>query len=167
MTDEVGIAAYTETNYIVQPQREAGFYVLFRQWDRLREKVKTMPQSSDFARNLGWVCVGIAGGSIVALLPWIPAYAQLGDQATKDYRWVTPALAAIAIGSAVVSRLAFWMDSQTTKMQAWASSQIVGDMDAISARYPRTVPTPAPAPMPTPVENQTQPGTFDPDEIPF
>jgi hypothetical protein len=155
---DISIDTYTETAVIVRPAPALSFRITFADWDRLREKVNTMPQSSDRERNLAWACVGIFAGDILTALTWFASFQALSETSRRDQSWLAFVFIAIGVLSAAVAYLAFSADSTMRRLQQWGSQQVLHDMDGIASRYPRTAPILKPA--------AAEKG-FDPDEIPF
>ena len=154
---EISIDTYTETVVIARPAPSLGLRVTFPQWDRLCEKIKTMPESSDRERNLAWACVGIVAADVITGLTWLASLRTLDEGARADQTWLAFVYIAIAIVAGAIAYLGFSYDAQTRAFQKWGAQQVIDDMNAIAAPFPRTVVTP-----PQPKKKEV-----DPDEIPF
>ena len=80
-----------------------------RTWTTLCERVQNLSDPIRHSVALGWSCVGLAGGGILALLPWLAAYKQLTPDDKLEFSWITPAIVVTTIAAGVLGAYSFWI----------------------------------------------------------
>lgn len=129
--DEIGVIKYP-----VRP--EDWFAFRHADWNRLYRRVKSLANPLPYIGQVGWACVGIGAGALVALLPWIPADAQLPTAAHNHYAWMTPALFILGVASFVVAAACLYANKIMHDRDATTVKEVLEDMDACYAQHKTT-----------------------------
>jgi hypothetical protein len=108
-------------------------------WARLRKRVNELAIYERPWSAGGWAALGLFGGSVVALVPWVPVYMRLDAEAQRDCAWVTVALVFIATLCAIVALLCLAMTRSNRNELKRSSGHIVEEMDEIFERFKKRV----------------------------
>jgi hypothetical protein len=114
--------------YPVDP--EAWFPLRHTDWARIRSRVQSLENPTPYIGQLGWACVGIGSGALLALIPWTAADSQLPAHAQDHYAWITPLLAVVGIASFAIASICLYLNIQIRQQRRTSVAQLLDEMDA-------------------------------------
>lgn len=120
-------------NLSLPRKREEYLPVRESDWKRLRSKVDSLQRKRRDWAALAWAAIGVAVGAGFTILTWLPAYAELDSTAQLAFAWVTPALIAGLLTSAVLAIVGFVSAHWLAIDERASAKELASDMDAIYA----------------------------------
>lgn len=103
-------SSFVMTGGLRVPRSEApmGVTVSEQNWNRWGRHLKDLRDPIPFAKDVMLLASGLVPSTVLALVAWLPNYAQLPAKSQADYWWVTPVMLAIAIAAIVVALVMFF-----------------------------------------------------------
>lgn len=115
----------------ITTQIEEHFVMRVKDWQRLREKAKSIQKKRREFSGFGWAMVGLGLSAVLSVMTWLPAYAALPADRQIEFAWLTPAFAAAVFSSAIMAAGAFWGAHLFADSERATAAELVADMDAI------------------------------------
>ena len=117
------------------PEPEPCFPMRHSDWKRIRRRIAELANPLPWAGSLGWTCIGVAIGALLAVMPWSGARSQMTTTAKNHYAWVTPVIVVVGTAAVVVAIIAFVFHRAWGKLEERHVGQVGEDMDAIYAPH--------------------------------
>lgn len=111
--------------------KEDFFPMRHAEWKRIRARVATMTNPLPYLGQIGWACIGIGASSLLAYLPWAPAYAELPSHAKLHYAGVSPALLTIGIAAFVLAIFCLVVSRMVRAHERSSAENVLEEMDSI------------------------------------
>jgi hypothetical protein len=119
-------------------QRERTFPVQHRDWLKLRQKVDNLREPVPYLASVGWTCLGITAGALLALVAWLPVNSALPAKAQMRYAFITPLLIITAVAGALIVAFTFTVWHQIKQIRVTTVKNVLDEMDAIYEPYSHT-----------------------------
>ena len=84
-----------------------------------------MPESSDWARNMGWTAVGAFAGTVTVLVGWFQVYRGMTPDQQKDNGLFWVLYLAFALIFSITAFVGFKIDQTVRKYQQYSKADLL------------------------------------------
>jgi hypothetical protein len=117
------------------PREEVYFFIREADWTRMTSRIQDLANPLPYLGQLGWASVGIASGSLLALIPWLGAYSQLPQLAQLHYAWISPLLLSISGAFTLIAASSFIAHLLVRRRNVVTVKALVAEMNEIHRSY--------------------------------